>query len=66
MRGARAASNTLVEQYNEAVLNAAPDVAQAGSRLDTLDTRTRGQDIALTKALGGGYRADPPAELKPL
>jgi multidrug efflux system outer membrane protein len=23
------------------------------------------QEIVLTKALGGGYRADPPVELKP-
>ncbi|MFD1556680.1 MdtP family multidrug efflux transporter outer membrane subunit [Paraburkholderia silviterrae] len=117
LNGARAASNTLIEQYNEAVLNAVRDVAQAGSRLVTLDAQTQlqkqrvqsvafvkdsaeahyqrglasrltaiqarqpviaeqvalltldaqtlGQEIALTKALGGGYRADPPVELKP-
>jgi multidrug efflux system outer membrane protein len=115
--GARAASNTLIEQYNEAVLNAVRDVAQTGSRLEaldaevqlqkqrvqsvafvrdsaeahyqrglasrltalearrpviaeqvallTLDSQALGQEIALTKALGGGYRADPPVELKP-
>ena len=115
--GARAQSNMLIEQYNEAVLNAVRDVAQTGSRLQALDAqfdlqRRRlesvrfagnsaqahyerglgsrlaalearqpviaeqvallalrgeiiGQDIALTKALGGGYRADPPVELKP-
>lgn len=115
--GARAQSNLLIEQYNEAVLNAVRDVAQTGSRLQTLDTqfdlqRRRvesitfagdsaeahyqrglssrlaalearqpviaeqaallalhgeiiGQDIALMKALGGGYRADSPVELRP-
>ncbi|CAN7326754.1 MdtP family multidrug efflux transporter outer membrane subunit [Caballeronia sp. LjRoot31] len=36
--GARTASNTLIEQYNEAVLNAVRDVAATGSRLQDLDT----------------------------
>jgi multidrug efflux system outer membrane protein len=115
--GAREGSNLLIEQYNQAVLNAVRDVAQTGSRLETLDAQAelqerriesiafardsidasyhRGltsrlaalearqpviaeqvalltldgqmlsQEIALTKALGGGYRADPPVELKP-
>jgi outer membrane protein, multidrug efflux system len=117
LSGAREASNLLIEQYNQAVLNAVGDVAQTGSRLQALDAQTelqkrriesvafvrdsvaghyqRGlssqlaavearqpviaeqvallqlnaqtlsQEIALTKALGGGYRADPPVELKP-
>ena len=117
LSGAREGSNLLIEQYNQAVLNAVRDVAQSGSRLQTLDVETglqmqrieavtftrdsveahyqRGltsrlaalearqpviaervalltlnaqmlsQEIALTKALGGGYRADPPVELKP-
>ncbi|SMG07163.1 MdtP family multidrug efflux transporter outer membrane subunit [Paraburkholderia susongensis] len=117
LSGAREGSNLLIEQYNQAVLDAVRDVAQAGSRLQALDTETglqtqriesvaferdsveasyrRGltsqlaaleahqpviaaqaelltlnaqtlsQEIALTKALGGGYRADPPVELKP-
>jgi len=115
--GAREGSNLLIEQYNQAVLNAVRDVAQTGSRLQALDAQTElqeqriesisfardsveahyqrgltsrlaalearqpviaeqvalltlngqmlGEDIALTKALGGGYRADPPVELKP-
>jgi multidrug efflux system outer membrane protein len=114
--GAREGSNLLIEQYNQAVLNAVRDVAQAGSRLLAFDAETelqkqriesvafardsaeahyrRGlasqltalearqpviveqvamltldgqmlrQEIALTKALGGGYRADRPVELK--
>lgn len=117
LHGARAQSNMLIEQYNEAVLNAVRDVAQTGSRLQSLETQfdlqhrriesvtfagdsakahyQRGlasrlaaleahqpviaeqvvlltlhgemlsQDITLTKALGGGYRADLPVELKP-
>jgi multidrug efflux system outer membrane protein len=117
LAGERAVSNLLIDQYNEAVLNAVRDVAQTGSRLQALDTqfdlqRRRvdsirvtgdsaeahyqrglgsrlaalearqpviaqqvallalhgeiiGQDITLTKALGGGYRAGPPVELKP-
>ncbi|MBP0589695.1 MdtP family multidrug efflux transporter outer membrane subunit [Paraburkholderia sp. LEh10] len=117
LSGAREGSNLLIEQYNQAVLNAVRDVAQTGSRLQALDEETglqsqriesvaftrdsveahyqRGltsrlaalearqpviaeqaalltlrsqmlsQEIALTKALGGGYRADPPVELKP-
>ena len=115
--GAREGSNLLIEQYNQAVLNAVRDVAQTGSRLQALDAQTelqkrriesiaftrdsveahyqrgltsrlaalqarqpviaeqvallelRGQtlsqEIALTKALGGGYRAAAPVELKP-
>jgi multidrug efflux system outer membrane protein len=117
LSGAREGSNLLIEQYNQAVLNAVRDVAQTGSRLQALDAETglqkqriesvaferdsveahyqRGltsrlaalearqpviaeqvalltlngqmlsEEIALTKALGGGYRADPPVELKP-
>jgi multidrug efflux system outer membrane protein len=114
--GAREGSNLLIEQYNQAVLDAVRDVAQAGSRLQALsaetelqqqriesvavsrdsaeayyqrgltsqltalearqpviveqvamlalDGQTLRQEIALTKALGGGYRAETPVELK--
>jgi outer membrane protein, multidrug efflux system len=107
LRGARAASDMLIEQYNQAVLNAVRDVAISSSRLDALDDEWRlqtekveatrfaqksaealyqrglasrqlaveaglpvyaeqmallllngqriAEDIALTKALGGGY-----------
>lgn len=117
LSGARTASNALIEQYNQAVLNAVRDVAKTGSRLEDLDDEVelqtrkvravafardsteahyrRGlasqltavearepviaeqvalldldgqrlsQEIALVKALGGGYRADPPVELRP-
>jgi multidrug efflux system outer membrane protein len=117
LSGAREASNLLIEQYNQAVLNAVRDVALTGTRLQSLDAEAglqkrriesvafardsaeahyrRGltsrltalearqpviaervalltldgqmisQEIALTKALGGGYRADPPAEPRP-
>lgn len=117
LRGAREGSNLLIEQYNQAVLNAVRDVAQTGSRLQaldeeaglqrqrvesiafardsieahyqrglasrlaalearqpviaervallTLDGKMLGQEIALTKALGGGYRADRAVEPKP-
>jgi multidrug efflux system outer membrane protein len=117
LSGAREGSNLLIEQYNQAVLNAVRDVAQTGSRLQALDAATglqkqriesvtftrdsvaayyqRGltsrlaalearqpviaeqlallalngqmlsQEIALTKTLGGGYRADAPVELTP-
>ncbi|WP_120296223.1 MdtP family multidrug efflux transporter outer membrane subunit [Paraburkholderia sp. BL23I1N1] len=117
LSGAREGSNLLIEQYNQAVLNAVRDVAQTGSRLQALDTEAGlqkqriesvtfardsveahyqrgltsrlaalearqpviaeqialltlngqmlGQEIALTKALGGGYRAEPPVEVKP-
>ena len=34
---ARTASNTLIEQYNQAVLDAVRDVAMTGSRLEDLD-----------------------------
>ncbi|WP_409936947.1 MdtP family multidrug efflux transporter outer membrane subunit [Paraburkholderia sp. BCC1885] len=115
--GARTASNLLIEQYDQAVLDAVRDVARTGSRLQDLDTEAQlqtdkvravtfardsaethyqhgladrltamearepviteqvtlleidgqrlGEDIALTKALGGGYRAGSPVELKP-
>ncbi|CAD6554995.1 Cation efflux system protein CusC [Paraburkholderia kirstenboschensis] len=117
LSGAREGSNLLIEQYNQAVLNAVRDVAQTGSRLQALDAETelqkqriesvafardsveahyqRGltsrlaalearqpviaeqvalltlkgqmlsQEIALTKSLGGGYRAEAPVELMP-
>ena len=117
LSGAREGSNLLIEQYNQAVLDAVRDVAQTGSRIQALDAEAQlqrqridsrvfardsvqayyqrgltsrltalearqpviaervalltldgqklSQEIALTKALGGGYRADPPVELKP-
>jgi outer membrane protein, multidrug efflux system len=117
LSGARTASNTLIEQYNQAVLDAVRDVAQTASRLQDLnaeaelqtrkvaaltfardsaeahyqrglgsrltalearepviteqvalldiDGQRLSQEIALVKALGGGYRADPPVELAP-
>ncbi|SIT47092.1 outer membrane factor of efflux pump [Paraburkholderia ribeironis] len=117
LSGAREGSNLLIEQYNQAVLNAVRDVAQTGSRLQALDAEAQlqkqriefvafardsveahyqrglasrvaalearqpviaeqlalltlngqmlGEEIALTKALGGGYRADPPVVLTP-
>ncbi|MBN3763513.1 MdtP family multidrug efflux transporter outer membrane subunit [Burkholderia sp. Ac-20365] len=117
LSGAREGSNLLIEQYNEAVLNAVRDVAQTGSRLQALDAETQlqkqriesltfardsveahyqrgltsrlaalearqpivaeqvalltlngqmlSQEIALTKALGGGYRAESPVEPRP-
>ncbi|MFM0323474.1 hypothetical protein [Caballeronia glebae] len=40
----RAESNLLIEQYNEAVLNAVRDVARTGSRLQELDAQTRLQE----------------------
>lgn len=109
LHAARAGSNALIDQYNQAVLNAVRDVAVSGSRLQTLDeerqlqsekvevahfaqeaadaAHQRGlgsrvsaeearlpliaeqtalllidgerlnQDVALTRALGGGYQA---------
>ncbi|MEX3936608.1 MdtP family multidrug efflux transporter outer membrane subunit [Paraburkholderia phymatum] len=117
LSGAREGSNLLIEQYNQAVLNAVRDVAQTGSRLEALDAESelqkqrieslafardsaeahyqRGltsrlaalearqpviaeqvalltldgqmisQEITLTKALGGGYHAEPPVEPRP-
>jgi outer membrane protein, multidrug efflux system len=117
LSGTRTASNALIEQYNEAVLNAVRDVAQTGSRLQDVEAELalqqrkveavafvksreeahyeRGlasrlaamdaqkpwiaeriallalngervsQQIALAKALGGGYRADAPVALVP-
>jgi len=108
LHGARTASNTLIEQYDQAVLDAVRDVAQDGSAIDALERRVKlqqrrldalarvsdsaearyrtgladratalqarapllegrlalielsgaetGQEIALIKALGGGYR----------
>ena len=41
LHGARTASNTLIEQYNEAVLDAVRDVAQTGSQIDDLDDRAQ-------------------------
>ncbi len=41
LHGSRSASNTLIEQYDEAVLNAVRDVAQSGSEIDDLDHRVQ-------------------------
>jgi multidrug efflux system outer membrane protein len=41
LHGARTASNTLIEQYDQAVLDAVRDVAQSGSQIDDLDRRVR-------------------------
>ncbi len=41
LHGARAASNTLIEQYDQAVLDAVRDVAQGGSAIDDLDRRVQ-------------------------
>jgi len=117
LESARSASNTLITQYNQAVLNAVRDVAVTGSRLQDLQEERRlqerrvqameftrdsagaryerglssklvamqsrqpviverlsllelnarqlSQDIALTKALGGGYRNETPVALSP-
>jgi outer membrane protein, multidrug efflux system len=113
---ARSASNALITQYNQAVLNAVHDVAMTGSMLQDLDDeselqqqkieavsfaqasaqahyergvasrltamdarqavlferismveldgRRLSQDIAMSKALGGGYREEAPVELR--
>ena len=39
LHGARTASNTLIEQYDQAVLDAVRDVAQSGSEIGDLDHR---------------------------
>jgi outer membrane protein, multidrug efflux system len=41
LHGARTASNTLIEQYNQAVLDAVRDVAQTGNSIDDLDHRVQ-------------------------
>jgi multidrug efflux system outer membrane protein len=113
LKGATAASNTAIAQYNQGVLNAVRDVALAGTRLQGLDeeaqlqteklrsltfaeksaeayyqqglvnkitalnarlpviaeeialvdirTQQVSQAVAMVKALGGGYHADPPS-----
>ncbi|PCE34464.1 MdtP family multidrug efflux transporter outer membrane subunit [Burkholderia ubonensis] len=115
--GARTASDLLILQYDQAVLNAVRDVAMTGSQLQDLDAEAKlqtekiqavkfaqdsadahyrtglasrlsaveakqavlverivlldidgrriSQDIALAKALGGGYRAEAPVTLNP-
>ncbi|MNT50935.1 Multidrug resistance outer membrane protein MdtP precursor [compost metagenome] len=47
LRGERAASNAVILQYNQAVLNAVRDVAQTGSALKDLDERTAMQQRKL-------------------
>ncbi|WP_176061355.1 efflux transporter outer membrane subunit [Paraburkholderia sp. BCC1876] len=39
LHGARTVSNTLIEQYDQAVLNAVRDVAQSGSAIEDIDHR---------------------------
>lgn len=41
LHGARTASNTLIEQYNQAVLDAVRDVAQTGDSIDDLEHRVQ-------------------------
>jgi outer membrane protein, multidrug efflux system len=41
LHGARTASNTLIEQYNQAVLDAVRDVAQTGNAIDDLEHRVQ-------------------------
>jgi outer membrane protein, multidrug efflux system len=41
LHSARTASNTLIEQYDQAVLDAVRDVAQSGSEIDDLDQRVQ-------------------------
>jgi multidrug efflux system outer membrane protein len=48
-----------------AALEARQPVIAEQVALLTLDSQMLSQQIALTKALGGGYRADQPVELKP-
>ncbi|MFM0254629.1 MdtP family multidrug efflux transporter outer membrane subunit [Paraburkholderia sediminicola] len=54
LSGVREGSNLLIEQYNQAVLNAVRDVAQTGSRLQSLDAKTalqkqRIESVAFTR-----------------
>jgi multidrug efflux system outer membrane protein len=51
LHGARTASNTTIEQYNQAVLDAVRDVAQSGSEIEDLDHRVQLQHERIT-ALG--------------
>ncbi|WP_326489838.1 hypothetical protein [Paraburkholderia sp. HP33-1] len=48
-----------------AALEARQPVIAEKVALLTLNGQMLSQEIALTKALGGGYRADPPVEPKP-
>ncbi|RKP47186.1 MdtP family multidrug efflux transporter outer membrane subunit [Pararobbsia silviterrae] len=41
LHGARTASDTLIDQYNQAVLDAVRDVAQSASQIDDLDHRVQ-------------------------
>jgi len=50
LRNERAASNMLIEQYNQAVLNAVRDVVVNGSQLQALDTERSLQDEKLRAA----------------
>ncbi|MBB5511008.1 MdtP family multidrug efflux transporter outer membrane subunit [Paraburkholderia atlantica] len=47
LHGVRTASNTLIEQYNQAVLDAVRDVAQDGSAIDDLERRVQLQQQRL-------------------
>ena len=44
LRNARTSSDLMIEQYNQAVLNAVRDVASSGSRLESLESQRRLQE----------------------
>jgi multidrug efflux system outer membrane protein len=50
LQNARNAGNTLIEQYNQAVLNAVRDVATAGNQLQGLDRQSALQGMRLTQS----------------
>ncbi len=50
LEGTRAASNMMIERYNQSVLNAVRDVAVNGTRLQTLnDEREMQADVLATR-----------------
>ncbi|TDG17780.1 MdtP family multidrug efflux transporter outer membrane subunit [Paraburkholderia silviterrae] len=58
LRTARAGSNILIEQYNQAVLDAVRDVAVSGNRLQTLDEERRLQSDKVEAARFAHEAAD--------
>lgn len=58
LRTARAGSNILIEQYNQAVLDAVRDVAISGNRLQTLDDERRLQSDKVEAARFAQQAAD--------
>jgi hypothetical protein len=52
-------------KFNKCIRNFTAIFAAHRHTLPTLNGQMLSQEIALTKALGGGYRADPPVEPKP-